>query len=191
MFNGSSGKGDHMKSSHWIMAGVVALALGCTGPAFAEQEKGHHGGGKWREGKMGCDMSPEKRELIHGAMKKAHEQNEGLRKQMEDRHAAMEKVLSAKKFDREAFLKVADEMAALQEQKRHSMAEAFADIAPKLSADERKKCAMFMAGGMHHGMRGRHHGGWRHHGGEEGASGAPADAAPAPAPVSKRGRLNE
>jgi len=150
------------------MAGIVALSLGWTAPALADHEKGHHdGGGKWRHGKQGCDMSPEKRELIRGAMKKAHEQNEGLRKQMDDRHQALEKVLSAKKFDREAFLKVSDELAALKEQRRRSMAEAFADIAPKLTPDERKKCAMFIGGGRHHGMRGRHHG-WRHHGGREG-----------------------
>jgi len=184
-----------MKSSHWVMAGIVALSLGCAAPAFADHEKGHHGGdGKWRHGKMGCDMSPEKRELIHGAMKKAHGQNEGLRKQMQDRHEAMQKVLSAQKFDREAFLKVSDEIAALKEQKRRSMVEAFADIAPKLSPEERKKCAMFAAGGMHHGMRGRHHkwggkhGGWRHHGGDDGEAEKPVS----PPPSGKwRGKLND
>lgn len=154
-----------MKHSHWIVAGLFAAALGCGGSAFADHEKGHHGkgyggrDGKWRHGGPGChSMSPEKRELLHGAMKKSHEANAALMKQMHDRHQAMEKVLGAKKFDAAAFLKVYDELAGLKAQKHRNMAEAFAGVAGKLTPEERKKCAMFLAGGMHH------RGGMRHHG---------------------------
>lgn len=160
-----------MKSSHWVIAGFVALTLGCSGAAVADHEKGHHeGGGKWRHGGPGCGMSEEKRELLHSAMKKAHGDNEALKKRVQDRHAALQKVLGAKKFDQQAFLSVYDELAALGTQKKRNMASAFADVAGKLSPDERKKCAMFLAGGRHHGGKmGRHGGGhggpWMHHSG--------------------------
>lgn len=167
-----------MKPTRILVAAVFAVALGVAPAAFANHEKGNHDGGgppgKWRHGGPGCGISPEHRALMKDAMEKAHKANAGLMKEAEAKRKALQAALSAKTFDRKAFLAATDDLAALQAKKHHNMAEAFADVAEKLSPEERKKCPMF-AGGMHgpgmrHGGPGGPGGpgGWKHHRGGPG-----------------------
>lgn len=161
-----------MKSVHWIVAGAFVLALGCAGPAFANDAKDkdqHHGMGKWHHGKMGCHMSDANRKLIHEAMEKAHKKNEALHKEMREEHEALRKILAAKNFDEKAFINATDDMANTHAKMAHNMAEAFAEVAGKIPPEERAKCPMLMmGGGMHPGMMGHHGWGpggpWKHHG---------------------------
>lgn len=158
-----------MQSARWILAAVVMLGLGMAAPAQADHAKGHHHGkGKWecpyknKKGRDGmeksCPFSPEKREVLHGAMKKAHTRNEALRKDMMKHHKAMESVLAAKDFNKKAFLATFDKASGVRAQMMRNKAKAFADVAGQLTPEERKKAAMFLAGGMHHhkGMMMRH-----------------------------------
>lgn len=132
----------------------------CKKGEGCDKEKGcDRKGCDWKKGaKKECPVSEEKRKLVREAMKNAHEKNKDGWKGMKARHQALKATLSAKDFDRAAFLKAFDDMAAARAAMGRNKAEAFADIAPQFTPEEREKMSMFLAGGMHHGkkMRGKH-----------------------------------
>lgn len=203
-----------MTTTHWALAAMAAVSLCFSAPALADHEKGHHGGMKhhcskgcdmecckkggcdkkgcdkkgcdWKahNGMKKCPLSAEKRQLVKEAMKNAREKNKAGHEAMMARHKALKDALSAKEFDRNAFLKAFDDMAAARATMQRNRAEAFADVAPQLTPEERSKAAMFLTGGgrgmMHHGKMGmkgcpyagkrggkgpdgRHSGAWRHY----------------------------
>lgn len=133
----------------------------CKKGGGCDKEKGcDRKGCDWKKGaQKECPISEEKRKLVREAMKNARDKNKDSWKGMMARHKALKDTLSAREFDRKAFLKAFDDMASARATMQRSRAEAFADIAPQLTPEERGKMSMFlMAGGkggmMHHGKMG-------------------------------------
>ncbi len=166
-----------MKISNLLAAGVVTVMLGSSGSAFACHMKDHDGGkAGWMhhegdEHHMGMgNLSPEHRQMVMDAMHSTHEKNMALGKQMHELHEKLEAELRAPKFNKPAFLATNDKLAALQAKMMRNHIAAFANVAGKLTLEERASFAdMGPHGGMmgHGGMMMHHeHGAMMHHGAE-------------------------
>ncbi len=147
-----------MKNSKWYAAVLLAALMALPGAASAhDMDKGMDKGGAGhhhhRHHPMMCKPGDFKQDKAD--FEKMHALHEKL-------HA----VLAASAFDKKAFLSLSGQMDKLRGQiaKRH--AEAFANMAAKLSPEQREK--MMRGFHMHeHGEGDWHeHGdaGWRHHG---------------------------
>jgi uncharacterized membrane protein len=149
-----------MKNLLTTTALVMSLALG--GAAFAH-DSGDHDMQGWDKPPHEMQdalakLPPEKAKLIHEAMKQSHEKNKALYGQVRKLHDEKTALLTAPKFDKDAFLAKTKELRATQDKMKENMAEAFASTAAKLTPDERKVLAEAEPHHhMHHGMHGHHH----------------------------------
>ena len=147
-----------IKINTLLATAAVAGMLACN-TAYAHDGDGHEG---WHHG--GCHhdgflkLSDEKRKMLHEAMESVHKQNEPLFEQKHKLHEELHALLAAPKFDENAYLEKRAKMDELKATMHKNMETAFAQVAGKLTPEEREMLAR-----MHH----HHHGEWHHHGEEQ------------------------
>jgi len=182
-----------MNTKKLLSTTALILTLAFSGMAYADHDwngKGEHDGRP-----SFADVLPkDKAEQFHATMQQAHEKNLVLIDKMHQLREERRSILTAPKFDKEAFLAKSAELAkfreTLHDQIRTNMKEAFATAVSTLSQEERQALAASMEKAHHehhHGMMldgdkssfhdGQKHHGYKHHGQEKHESGAtPSDA---------------
>jgi len=164
-----------MKNIKLYVAVATATLLGFCGTVLAHED----GKGAWDGHKGGPHMmcksarlDEKEAALCHDAMKQAFERDKASFEKMHELHEKLHAVLTAKDFDKQAFLSLSGEMQQQHDQIMQHHAEAFAEVAGKLTPEERERIFRHfhehMGGGMmpHHGWGHEGPHGWgEHHGG--------------------------
>jgi len=100
-------------------------------------------------------MSAEGSKLMREAMSKMHEENKELFAKMGTLHKELGDLMKAATFDKGAYLKKNDEIQALRAKIDSARAAAIAEVASKVSPDDRAALARPMRGPRGQGMRGK------------------------------------
>jgi Spy/CpxP family protein refolding chaperone len=131
-----------------VMGIILAGAVAVSAPAEARHGRGHHMMGK---GMCAEKLSPEKAKLVENTMHESMKKNHALFERMHKAHEKMRAFSEAEKFDRKAFLAAGDEMANIHMQMSKNRARIMADVAERLTAQERRDMANCMHKKFNHG----------------------------------------
>lgn len=137
-----------------LLATTALIAALAANVAYAEPAKG-----KWhemREAKIEqtiSKFSPEKQELIRGALKDMREGRKENRDEMRKISEEIKTTLTAPTFNKDAYLKAQAKLDAFFKAQSDKRAAIVADVAGKLSLEERKALVELMPKGGHHGKK--------------------------------------
>lgn len=126
-----------------ITTTALALALGGASLAFAAPpdgpRHGHERGMMQEEFLKG--LPPEKAAMVKESMDKQREAGKATHEQMKKLRDEQKAILTADKFDRAAFLAKAKQIGELSAKRSAARAESIADVAAKLTPQERTMLA--------------------------------------------------
>lgn len=136
---------------------ALMMALVLAGAAYAEDTHppaGMHtrGGDRMQQRKEAmAQLPPEKAKLFQDSMKQVHEKNEALQAQARKLHEELDALLTAEKFDKDAWTAKSAEIDKVYDQMRANRNAAFVAAASQFSADERKTLSKMNRRPMMHG----------------------------------------
>ncbi|MFI5324131.1 MAG: periplasmic heavy metal sensor [Thermodesulfobacteriota bacterium] len=128
-----------------ILTAVLGVLMTGAVAAFAMP----HGGGPFGIEKLKAfsQLSPDKQALVVNTFESVKQENKGLRDQIKAAHENMKKILTAPTFDANAFKENANKLQSLMQQGFTAYTNAIAQLAPKLTQQERQVLAELGPGG--------------------------------------------
>ena len=128
-----------------ILTAVLGVLMTGAVAAFAMP----HGGGPFGVEKLKAfsQLSPDKQALVINTFESVKQANQGLRDQIKATHKTMEEILTAPTFDANAFKENANKLQSLMQQGFTAYTNAIAQLAPKLTQQERQVLAELGPGG--------------------------------------------
>jgi uncharacterized membrane protein len=134
-----------MKStlSMLVVASLIAL------PAWASDKDAACGENHWQKGKQRFEQAlsslpQEKAALVRETMEKSKEKNVALKEESAKIHEEVRAISTADTFDRAAFLAKRERLRAIRNEMGTAWDQAMADVAEKLTAEERRALAAAM-----------------------------------------------
>src|SRR6202012_3824653 len=106
-----------------------------------------------------AQLPPDKAKLFEDAMKQVHEKNKATADQVRKLHEEQNAILTADKFDKNAWLAKEAQLDKLYDQMRATRRDAFVSVASQFSPSDRKIIAQ-----LHEGPMPGEHGGHHDHG---------------------------
>ncbi len=142
-----------MKKLFTTTALVLSLAFSGTGWAndATSHEKSHHDGSPRYMKEALSKLPKDKAALFEDSIKKAREQNKTLQDQAKTLREELRALLTAPKFDKDAYIAKSAEIQQLQAKAHANKAAAFAGAATQLTQDERKT----LSDAIHHRGQGK------------------------------------
>jgi uncharacterized membrane protein len=138
---------------------AAALVIACAGNVYAGKggsHDKHDDSPRFRDAME--RLPPDKAELVRATFKDLHADGEETHKQMQGLLDEIRTILAAPEFDRGAFIAAHDKIEALHRQRHAQRIDAIADLAGKLTAEERMILADVLKPGKHgFGKHRRHH----------------------------------
>jgi len=121
-----------------LMTGAAAFAL-------------PHGGGPFGSEKLKAfsELPADKQKLIVDTLSAVKDQNEDLRDEIKATNEQLKEILTAEKFDAQAFKDTSAKLQTLMAQGFTSLNNAIAELAPQLTQGERQILAQLGPGGHH------------------------------------------
>ncbi|MBI1274412.1 periplasmic heavy metal sensor [bacterium] len=141
-----------------LTTSAMLVALATSGMALAADDAKHDGPPSHMKEAL-AKLPESKRELVENTFKSMHEQGKASHEQMKKLHDELKAIMVAPTFDKAAYLAKHKQLAALRNQEMEKREQAMADLASKLTQDERKTLADAMPHpGMHRpgGKFGKH-----------------------------------
>jgi len=141
----------------YLTTTALLLTLAVSGAAYAQDDAGkggHPGFHKMQQHReeVLSQLPPEKAKLFKDTMKQSREKNEATHEQIKKLRKEKDALLTAEKFDKDAYLAKNVEMDKLYDQMRANKDNAFVSVAAQFSPAERKILAKMherpMGGGM-------------------------------------------
>jgi len=125
-----------------LATSLMVLTLGAN-TAFAEAPEGKGTGGGWeaRKAEMEATLAKlpkEKADLVRASMEKQREAGKDRREKVRTLFKEAQDIMTADKFDKQAYLAKMKEINDLQTASHQARAESIADVASQLNADERR-----------------------------------------------------
>ncbi len=120
-----------------LVTGAAAFAMHPGGPFGIERLEAF------------SKLPADKQALVVSTLSAVKEENEGLRDEIKAAHDKLKEILTAEQFDAQAFKENSDKLQSLMAQGFTSFSNAIAELAPRLTQDEREILAELGPGGRH------------------------------------------
>lgn len=121
---------------NWILAAGLGILLTGAAAAFAMPP----GGGHFGLEKLAAfsKLSADKQALVISTFESVKQENKDLRDEIKATHDKMKEILTAETFDAAAFKQNAEKLQTLMAQGFTSFTDAIAELAPRLTQQERE-----------------------------------------------------
>jgi uncharacterized membrane protein len=142
-----------MRLTKLLSTTAILMSLALPGAAFADHTEDHAKGGEAYHEHMQevlSQLPAEKATLFKDTMKATREKNKPLRDQLHKLYSDRDAILTADKFDKDAFNAKNAELDKIYDQMRANTNQSFVSVAAQFTADERKVLAKIHKEPMKH-----------------------------------------